>query len=227
MSKVLRIAQACTKPLPVPFSDRGRNICPTSPNRRSRNMSGPIKVRIENKGDIAVQLRSRHWKITDGLGRVQEVKGPGRGRRDADAAAWEIFEYTSARRCRRRPVSWAAPTRWRTRRRAVRHRDSAFSPESPHRQPELGPPADEGNEHGQVAEEERRFLARHRPARPSREEAEAAVRTLIRWAGDDPDREGLVDTPDRVARAYEEFFARLRRRSGRHAGAHLRGDRRL
>jgi len=45
------------------------------------------------------------------------------------------------------------------------------------------------------------------PARPSREEAEAAVRTLLRWAGDDPTREGLVDTPARVARAYEEFFA--------------------
>lgn len=43
--------------------------------------------------------------------------------------------------------------------------------------------------------------------RPSRAEAEAAVRTLLRWAGDDPDREGLVDTPARVARAYEEFFA--------------------
>ena len=44
-------------------------------------------------------------------------------------------------------------------------------------------------------------------ARPSREEAEAAVRTLLRWTGDDPDREGLVDTPSRVARAFEEFFA--------------------
>lgn len=43
--------------------------------------------------------------------------------------------------------------------------------------------------------------------RPSREEAEAAVRTLLRWAGDDPDREGLIDTPDRVVRSYEEFFA--------------------
>jgi GTP cyclohydrolase I len=43
--------------------------------------------------------------------------------------------------------------------------------------------------------------------RPSREEAEAAVRTLLRWAGDDPTREGLVDTPARVVRAYEEFFA--------------------
>ena len=42
--------------------------------------------------------------------------------------------------------------------------------------------------------------------RPSRAEAEAAVRTLLLWAGDDPNREGLVDTPARVARAYEEFF---------------------
>jgi len=44
-------------------------------------------------------------------------------------------------------------------------------------------------------------------ARPSRASAEAAVRTLIRWAGDDPDREGLVGTPARVVRAYEEWFA--------------------
>ncbi|MEL6372098.1 MAG: GTP cyclohydrolase I FolE [Pseudomonadota bacterium] len=42
--------------------------------------------------------------------------------------------------------------------------------------------------------------------KPSRAEAEAAVRTLIRWAGDDPTREGLVDTPKRVAKAYEEWF---------------------
>jgi GTP cyclohydrolase IA len=40
----------------------------------------------------------------------------------------------------------------------------------------------------------------------SRREAEEAVRTLLLWAGDDPDREGLVGTPDRVVRAYEEFF---------------------
>ncbi|MEK4034859.1 GTP cyclohydrolase I FolE [Methylocystis sp. IM3] len=42
--------------------------------------------------------------------------------------------------------------------------------------------------------------------RPSRAEAEAAVRTLLRWAGDDPDREGLQETPRRVVKAYEEFF---------------------
>ena len=42
--------------------------------------------------------------------------------------------------------------------------------------------------------------------RPSRREAEAAVRTLIRWAGDRPGREGLLDTPARVVRAYEQWF---------------------
>jgi GTP cyclohydrolase IA len=43
--------------------------------------------------------------------------------------------------------------------------------------------------------------------RPSRAEAEEAVRTLIRWAGDDPEREGLLGTPDRIVRAYQEFFS--------------------
>lgn len=42
--------------------------------------------------------------------------------------------------------------------------------------------------------------------RPTRAQAEEAVRTLLAWTGDDPDREGLVGTPDRVVRAYEEFF---------------------
>ncbi|QDH68773.1 GTP cyclohydrolase I FolE [Marilutibacter alkalisoli] len=45
------------------------------------------------------------------------------------------------------------------------------------------------------------------PSKPSREEAEAAVRTLLRWAGDDPDREGLLDTPTRVAKAYRDWFS--------------------
>ncbi|MGH6967878.1 MAG: GTP cyclohydrolase I FolE [Stellaceae bacterium] len=44
-------------------------------------------------------------------------------------------------------------------------------------------------------------------SRPSREEAEAAVQVLIRWAGDDPSREGLKNTPGRVVRAFEEYFA--------------------
>lgn len=43
--------------------------------------------------------------------------------------------------------------------------------------------------------------------KPTRREAEEAVRTLLRWAGDDPTREGLRDTPSRVTRAYEEFFS--------------------
>ena len=43
--------------------------------------------------------------------------------------------------------------------------------------------------------------------KPSRIEAERAVQTLLRWAGDEPNREGLLDTPKRVVRAYEEFFA--------------------
>ena len=42
--------------------------------------------------------------------------------------------------------------------------------------------------------------------KPSREEAEGAVRTLISWTGDNPDREGLIETPKRVVKAYEEFF---------------------
>jgi GTP cyclohydrolase I len=50
------------------------------------------------------------------------------------------------------------------------------------------------------------FADKSNAKRPSREEAEAAVRTLIQWAGDDPDREGLVDTPRRVAKAYRELY---------------------
>jgi GTP cyclohydrolase I len=49
--------------------------------------------------------------------------------------------------------------------------------------------------------------AKTAPDRPSREEAESAVRTLLRWAGDDPSREGLADTPKRVARAFEDWFS--------------------
>jgi GTP cyclohydrolase I len=45
------------------------------------------------------------------------------------------------------------------------------------------------------------------PSRPSRKQAEEAVSTLLRWAGEDPQREGLVDTPKRVAKAYEDWFS--------------------
>ena len=50
-------------------------------------------------------------------------------------------------------------------------------------------------------------VSAHAFPRPTREEAEAAVRTLIAWAGDDPTREGLLETPRRVTKAYGEFFA--------------------
>jgi ApaG protein len=52
-------------------------------------------VRIENRGDVAVQLRSRHWKITDGLGRHQDVKGPGVVGQTPLLRPGEMFEYTS------------------------------------------------------------------------------------------------------------------------------------
>jgi len=58
--------------------------------------------------------------------------------------------------------------------------------------------------HDAVSEES---AAENVEASVTREDAEAAVRTLLLWAGDDPDREGLVDTPRRVAKSYEEFFA--------------------
>jgi len=66
------------------------------------------------------------------------------------------------------------------------------------------------------AKQRRAALVKNQPQRaarprklekPAREEAEKAVRTLIRWAGDDPDREGLTGTPARVVRAFEEFFS--------------------
>jgi GTP cyclohydrolase IA len=53
----------------------------------------------------------------------------------------------------------------------------------------------------------RRIVTPPDVVRPSEEEAREAVRTLLRWAGDDPDREGLRETPDRVVRAYREWFA--------------------
>ncbi|MDE0815761.1 MAG: GTP cyclohydrolase I, partial [Alphaproteobacteria bacterium] len=54
---------------------------------------------------------------------------------------------------------------------------------------------------------EESIISRTIESKPSRQDAEAAVRTLMRWAGDDPSREGLLETPNRVVRAYEEFFA--------------------
>jgi GTP cyclohydrolase I len=59
--------------------------------------------------------------------------------------------------------------------------------------------------------------------RPGRAEVESAVRTIIRWTGEDPERDGLRETPARVTRSFEEFFAGY----GRNPGEDLRGDRRL
>ncbi len=60
---------------------------------------------------------------------------------------------------------------------------------------------------GAFKDEERKVDQDNLPIRPSRAEAEEAVRTLIAWSGDNPRREGLIGTPARVVRAYEEFFA--------------------
>jgi GTP cyclohydrolase IA len=62
------------------------------------------------------------------------------------------------------------------------------------------------DDHGSVENSLRSRVDGLMAARPSREDAEAAVRTLIQWIGDDPDREGLLDTPKRVVKAYEELF---------------------
>jgi len=56
-------------------------------------------------------------------------------------------------------------------------------------------------------ENQKELIADALGQRPSREEAEAAVRTLLGWAGDDPTREGLLDTPSRVVRAFDEYFS--------------------
>jgi len=50
-------------------------------------------------------------------------------------------------------------------------------------------------------------MTKHALTRPTRTEAEKAIHTLLRWAGDDPAREGLLDTPARVARAFEDWFS--------------------
>jgi len=63
---------------------------------------------------------------------------------------------------------------------------------------------------GDIETKEARITHLSERRHPSQSDAEVAVRTLIEWAGDDPDREGLRDTPKRVAKAYQEFFAGYR-----------------
>jgi ApaG protein len=80
-----------------------RAICVTVEPQYLPDQSDPAQsqyvwayqVRIENKGDVAVQLRSRHWKITDGIGRRQEVKGAGVVGETPRLKPGESFEYTS------------------------------------------------------------------------------------------------------------------------------------
>lgn len=80
-----------------------RAICVTVRPQYMPDQSDPAKsqyvwayqVRIENKGDVTVQLRSRHWKITDGLGRRQEVKGQGVVGKTPRLRPGEMFEYAS------------------------------------------------------------------------------------------------------------------------------------
>jgi GTP cyclohydrolase IA len=62
-------------------------------------------------------------------------------------------------------------------------------------------------EHAQVNPNVHALERARTPAKPSRAEVEAAVRTIIRWTGEDPDRQGLIETPARVTRSLQEFFS--------------------
>lgn len=61
-----------------------------------------------------------------------------------------------------------------------------------------------------MAKKSKKTARPRKPGKPTRNQAEEAVRTLLLWAGEDPDREGLVDTPKRVAKAYEDWFSGYR-----------------
>jgi len=83
-------------------------------------------VRIENRGQETVQLRNRHWKITDSHGRMQEVRGPGVVGEQPVLGPGESFEYTSGTPLPTPPASWSAAIRWR--RRAATASGSRFQP---------------------------------------------------------------------------------------------------
>ncbi|MGY4486730.1 GTP cyclohydrolase I [Bradyrhizobium sp. LM3.2] len=74
---------------------------------------------------------------------------------------------------------------------------------------------------------ERVAVAQAPSERPERAEVEQAIRTMIRWAGDDPARDGLRDTPDRVTRAFEEYFSGYAQDPTEILPKDVRGDRRL
>ena len=67
----------------------------------------------------------------------------------------------------------------------------------------------------------------HHAGKPERAEVEAAVRTIIRWSGDNLDRDGLIETPARVTRAFEEAFVGLHSGSGSGFAKVIRRDRRI
>ncbi len=180
-------------------------------------------MKIENGGGETVQLRHRHWQITDGNGRLQEVRGPGVVGEQPVLAPGESFEYTSS--CplptpsgfmvgdyemetrggesflvRVPAFSLDTPQRWRPastdpRTTTRRHKNPAAWPRRSAWHPDQEenamaiianrPSAPEAT----IQRQYRRANA-GRARRPSREEALEAVRTLIRWAGDDPEREG-------------------------------------
>ncbi|HXE17016.1 MAG TPA: Co2+/Mg2+ efflux protein ApaG [Stellaceae bacterium] len=85
------------------YSETTRSITVTVEPTYLEDQSSPAEdryvwayhVRIENKGGETVQLRRRHWRITDGMGRTQEVKGPGVVGEQPVLAPGQSFEYTS------------------------------------------------------------------------------------------------------------------------------------
>jgi ApaG protein len=85
------------------YSATTRNIRVTVQPRYLPDQSDPAKsqyvweyqVRIENRGDVTVQLRSRHWQITDALGRRKDVKGPGVVGKTPRLEPGQVFEYAS------------------------------------------------------------------------------------------------------------------------------------
>lgn len=87
----------------MPYTETTRSITVTVEPTYLEDQSSPAEdryvwayhVRIENKGDETVQLRRRHWRITDGMGRTQEVRGPGVVGEQPVLGPGQHFEYTS------------------------------------------------------------------------------------------------------------------------------------
>ncbi len=84
--------QAVTRNIEVTVSPR---FLPERSSGEKNYFFWAYKVEISNRGKITVQLKTRHWRITDALGRLQEVKGPGVVGEEPTLKAGENFEYTS------------------------------------------------------------------------------------------------------------------------------------